>query len=451
MFKTDESFEPYLPSILEWNNHRRLKHDNIALESELDHIVSVESMCNMPIPEQIPIPQSPVTEGYVGKTQNIMKIENLFGQMIKKYGSNNIIDKSFMTLNDCKEKKEIEILIQKEFGFHSVNIVIRPRATVNAYTCSMSALMRYTTTEMPTAFTAHGQKWYDVGHSYDYFMCMYNEDFNGDLTAGELTAMTLHEIGHNFDVSTSFYVADVMLHAMCFASGAFLTPFFKHIIGKLYTQLCALLERITPAMILYNVYLTIMDIVSLVMGPFGSLTYIGQMAADIAQNPLMIPQALPGFGKEKFADSFAAAYGYSAETISLMDKLDRLNQTTDKGRFIDTWTWSGTVAPTILYMLIDPHPEYQTRARMVLDDMKELSESKDLPPNMRANAKKEYERAKKAYDLFLQVDKDKNNGAVLRLSRNFKETYLTGKLDFRSYLFSCSALQVSEVSRRRKK
>lgn len=450
MFKTDESFEPYLPSIHEWKNHRRLKNDNIALESSLDMITPLGAMLDTPILEQTPIPHSPVTEGYVGKTQNIMKVENLFSQMIKKYGSNNIIDKSFMTLNDCKEKKEIELLIQKEFGFHSVDIVIRPRAMVNAYTCPMSALMR-ATTGMPTELTAHGQKWYDVSHSYDYFMCMFNEDFNGDLTAGELTAMTLHEIGHNFDVSTSFYVADIMLYGMCFASGAFLLPFIKHLVGKYMTHLYALLERITPLMILYNCYLTIMDIVSLVMGPMGSLTQLGQMFAGIAQNPLQVPQALPGFGQEKFADSFAAAYGYSAETISLMDKLDRLNQTTDKGYLIDTWTWSGTIAPTIMCMLLDPHPEHQTRARMVLDDMKELSESKDFPPHMRANAKKEYERAKKAYDLFLQVDKDKSNGAILRLSRNFKETYLSGKLDFRSYMFSCSAIQVSEVSRRRKK
>ena len=157
---------------------------------------------------------------------------------------------------------------------------------------------------------------------------------------------------------------------------------------------------------------------------------------------------LAGVGADKFADSFAAAYGYGPELISALDKEDRYFLTTNRGVLADTWTWMGDACATIVFMFINPHAENQTRARMMLDDMKKLSESKDVPPHVKKVALKDYQLCKKAYDDFLQVEKSDRDAICLRLSRNFKEEALAGKASFFSYFFSCSAIQTGRKPRR---
>ena len=91
---------------------------------------------------------------------------------------------------------------------------------------------------------------------------------------------------------------------------------------------------------------------------------------------------------------------------------------------------------SILLMLIDPHPENQTRARMVLDAMKKCSEDRQNPPGLRKAITQNYVECKKAYDKFLQVEKDDEDGQVTRVVRGIKNKYLGGKMDLRAYLLA---------------
>jgi hypothetical protein len=177
-------------------------------------------------------------------------------------------------------------------------------------------------------------------------------------------------------------------------------------------------------------------------GPYGTVTKMGQQLAGSIANPISAAtDVVVGMGEEKFADPFVTAYGYGAEHISLMDKLDTYYITRDKNFIFDTWTWAGSIAPTILCLLIDPHPEAQTRARLALDDLNKLRQNPTLPKHMRASVERDYERCKEAYDLFVQVEPNKRDAIALRFSREFKENVLSGKLDLRQYLYTTSAVQ----------
>jgi hypothetical protein len=132
-----------------------------------------------------------------------------------------------------------------------------------------------------------------------------------------------------------------------------------------------------------------------------------------------------------------------------MDKLDTRYITRDKTIIADTWTWAGSIAPTIMGLLLDPHPDAQTRARMALDDLKKLAENPMLPKHIRASVKKDYENSKEAYALFCQVEPDSRDAIALRFSRNFKENMLSGKMDFRTYFYTTSAIQEGIRSGRR--
>ena len=384
----------------------------------------------------------PVAEGYVGKTKNILEIERLLGVMIKKYGTTNIIENSRMTLDACPEKKKIEELVKKEFGFGHVTIVIKPQAIINAFTIPSGFIMRDLAAGMPQEATKHGDRWYDEKHQYVFYMAFYTEDFNGTFTPGELTAMLLHEIGHNFDVSTAYWFADCMFWGLCIGTGLFFMPAFKQTIGILIYSIDHMLDYIFPVRVVRNIIEIGKRYLSIAMGPFKVIDYLMAVGGQFAHDPVGTASSmLTGFGMEKFSDSFAAAYGYGPETISLMDKLDKVYMTTKMGSAIDTYTWIGQLAPTFLLMFIDPHPENQTRAKMVLEDLQKASSDKNVPPQIRKMMYKDYQLAKKTYDAYLQVEPDKKDAVAVRLSRHFKDFAFGGKIDLRSYLFSASALQ----------
>ena len=394
-----------------------------------------------------------ISEGYVGKTKEVKKIEAVIAKMIKTYKADGIVKNATAELDKSPEKREIENLIQKEFGFFSVEIDIRPSMLPGAGTVPKSILLRNNCNKMPTELTAHGEKWYDASHQYSFYMILSSDMFNGRFTAGEVTACILHEVGHNFDVSLMSYIGDCMLWGACIAYGDIITPTIGHIIAKYIHKFITWVSNLTPVALLQGAIDSFAKLVTQVAGPFGSLSYIGMMLAGTTVNVRGIIQMFIGFSGERFADSFVTAYGYGPEFISFIDKIDTVLQTRNQGLVIDTWTWSGTIAPTIVNMLIDPHPEAQTRARIVLDDMKKLLDNPNLPPKIKAAVKSDYERCKRSYDLFLQVDSDTRNAIALRFSRQTKEALLSGKLDLRTYLFNCSAVQagISVVNHSKKK
>jgi hypothetical protein len=389
----------------------------------------------------------------VGKTKEMKQLESLINKMISKYKAEGIIDNSRSGLEDSPEKKQMEELIKKEFGFRSVEINIIPFMIPGASTIPQSILLRHACDDMPTSLTAHGEKWYDRDHNYAFYLTLNSEMFNARFTGGEVTAFILHEVGHNFDVSTMSYVGDFIYWATCFADGAILSPFIGHTIAKYISKFVSLIANLTPVALLNGIGISLLKILTQIAGPFGSLSYIGMMLADKAPTPREVIRIFTGFSGERFADSFVTAYGYGPELISAVDKCNTTLQTRNKGFLIDTWTWSGTIAPTILNMLIDPMPEAQTRARLVLDDMKKLSENPDLPPKIKTAVKSEYARCKKGYDLFLQVEADQRDSIAQRFSRQVKEAVLAGKCDLRTYLFNVSAVQagVSVVNHSKKK
>jgi hypothetical protein len=421
-----------------------------------------------PLPESIPqsdwerlnefmaVPQPGmeyVSEGYVGKTKTTKAMEAVIAKMLKKYNVKGVINASRSELDDCPEKHQLESLLKQEFGFHSAEISIVSSVLPGASSYPKSILLRHNCDEMPKGLTAHGERWYDVGHGYDYYMVITTEMFSGDFTPGEIVAFILHEVGHNFDVSTMSYIGDCLYWGICFADGAILAPFIGHILAKYISKFVNFISNLTPVALFSNLAISVAKMLVQIGGPFGGLSYFGMMVSGKAPSVRSIINMFVGFSGERFADSFTTAYGYGPELMSLIDKMDRTLQQTNKGFLVDTWTWSGSIAPTILNMLFDPHPEAQTRARLVLDDMKRLSEYPALPKNIKTAAKSEYERCKKGYDLFLQVDEDQRNGIALRFSREVKEAIFAGKCDLRTYLFNVSAVQagVHVMNRAKKK
>ena len=404
-----------------------------------------------------------VIEGFVGKTKECLAIEKEFASIKKEFGLNadkdesyknyvlnkNIINKSVKNVNDSKQMKNIAAQLCKLTGFNQVFIVVRNLMINNAYTMPGCSLIRSATTEMPSLPTEHGKRYYDSSHQYQCYICLYIEMIDA-LTPEELTACVLHEIGHNFDFTITTYIFDMIYWATCIPGGP-VTMLFNILRTQIrfgYDTILSWLDRTAILPILANLGFTLERFLSVWTGPLGKLSVVGTILGNIAQsNPVNAAFGFFGFGKETFADSYATSLGYGPYIISMMNKLDTIDVVTKFGIIPELYTSIGLGPCAVLLMLVDPHPEAQTRCKIILDDMEKVTKDPDLPKEMRKTVKANYEQCKKAYDAFLETDPDERNAVVTRWTRNIKEKIFNGKVDFRAALWSICGAKSAVQSR----
>jgi hypothetical protein len=174
----------------------------------------------------------------------------------------------------------------------------------------------------------------------------------------------------------------------------------------------------------------------MLLGPLGALSKIGTLLQHSADNPASAISGGLRVHQEVFADSYVNSLGYGDAMIHALGKLDQRNYSTKINPVVELWTGSGDAACAILLMFIDPHPENQSRAKQILNDMKRVSEDKNVPPHLRKAIKEDYARQKKAYDDFVNADPDERNAVCTRFARRMKENIFGGRVDFRLVLLS---------------
>lgn len=380
-----------------------------------------------------------IIEGYVGKTKECKEIESLFADMKRKYfpdGENTLLRTSFTDLNDSVEKKAIERQLEKLTGFGEVHILIFNDNDVNAMTCPQSLITR-STSSMPSLPTAHGERYYDASHSYFCYIKLYS-GLIAELTPGEITAFVLHEIGHNFDHTLTAYLFEVIIWGESIVAGPFtmLCNLFRAQISYVNDLIVKLLDYTKIFPLLKNVVQNVNRFIGMALGPLGKSTKIGLMALNGYYDP--IGTALGGirFQQEAFADSYTTAMGYGPEMISAMDKLDQRDVITHHGVIPEFWTGFGSGALCIMLMLCDPHPEEQTRCKLILEAMEDVAKDPTVPRSMRKQVLDEYKRTQKAYDAFVEADPDHRNAVITRFTRELKDNFFGGKVDFRSWIYN---------------
>jgi Zn-dependent protease with chaperone function len=397
-----------------------------------------------------------VTEGFVGKTKNIEAITKNFKVLVDKYKDigEDIIKVATTDINNSKEIRNIEQLIEEEFGFGTAVVFVENTVMANAMTFPKSAMLRKLSNDMPEAPLGHGGRYYDKNHSY-FFTVNITARLFSLLTAEELTAILLHEIGHNFDITLSCYILDIIGWICCLPVGALKTTALDTLLHKLLGPyigagkfwILKLLDAMVIPAILGNLFLTVHNGIKHVLGPLGATTelvenVVNQINSNGAGNFLaQIPVSGLGVGREKFADSFANSYGYGPSLISALDKMEQNKMVMNRGSFVEAWTWSGQAIIVPVMMLLDPHPETMSRCHMIMEDARKASEDPRMPAKLRAVAKENYKQCVKAYKYYKDMP-DRENSA-LKFSRNLKDRIFGGRMDIRTYLYTMSAMIAS--------
>ena len=385
----------------------------------------------------------PTTEGYVIKSKYIAEMEKCVTALHDSVKNASELELSIKAsaLSTNPNVKELELLLQKEFGFGWIDINIDASAYINAVTVPNSAIIGKITRSIPQLPVEHGGRYYDSNHERFVFI-NFTAGTIAKLEPDEIMAIMLHEIGHVFDITLTTFLVDLVLWILAASNGV--GAIFGRIIEPLKTLITLkglqwLDYLIIPA-ILKNLLFIGNTALSKVLGPLGGVTQIASICTTAMQNfslKSFVPFA--NFAGERFADSFVTAYGYGDALIRALDKVDQKSYSTGTNKFFEVWSWSGGALIVPLMILIDPHPETQTRCKMILEDCEKAMKDPTMPKKMRPIAQQRYKIAKKAYENYLAMPDEEQANAGARFARATKEKLFGGKLDFRSYIFKLSA------------
>lgn len=355
-------------------------------------------------------------EVYFGKTKNLLECEKLLAE-IKKEWDGRYYEPA--KIERDSRMRQIARLLATEFGFKKVIIEIAALPVPNACTPPISLGIDVGPTFRTKANLMADKNGFKFKPEAGYVMSLIL--YTGlicdpSLTAGEVMASIIHEIGHNFqsvidgtcfmltDVTNIskiiYYVASGILHANIENAIEWgLAPFvysskFKDIMDEINTKLLSY-----DLIALLHYYISMIDGISntaaLQINYFilGILGYI--QVANPANYIMDAVQGLTnlifdplGYREERIADNFATAYGYGPELASGLMKFETaaykdlpLNKLVDMIPPMGIFLRTGVGLSSAVAVMFDPHPATVDRC---LDQVRYLKEELKLTSDREA-------------------------------------------------------------------
>ena len=358
-------------------------------------------------------------EAYYGKLPEFEEIEKCFGEMQKKarkegYNSNP---------NKYPETKKIEKLFAKVFGLKKAIFYWIPSNVVNAYTVTMYSFMLFGESK-DFIEKRKDRGFYDTsGRSvftvYAYTGLLQKEM---DLTPSELTAILLHEFGHNFDYSK--------YHMISFITDILVNPSLLIVVHANRTiedhndvktdYLNEVKKEYDP---LYkdkklrkkkdDDYAKALD-KALNKGIFGQtisflLKVISLPGVAIAGLPIQL-LTLDGKKGELFADSFATSYGYGTDLISGLEKFNTNTSVPLKhSKGLDIVRDLNNCMNEIFNGITEIHGANQERCKATIKKLEADIKSGDYPPELREELYQELDKVKERYNQMMTISPDDKN------------------------------------------
>lgn len=262
-----------------------------------------------------------VNETYFGKSKELELIEKSFDKAIQ---SKNKIDASSLGI--------VAKQLQKKFGFDNVSIGIDKTPGLNAYTYIDIADIKKMKIKTSEGYKAL------PGNTCSILVVFSPAMLSGVLSGKELTAITLHEIGHQFaskrilNSSSLRYMASyirglseldkiIRIASQETNSIADMFMMIRRVISKLTEDAVFAIKYVINTLILLKDILktpTLKDTYNLIGDSTKSnriMNYIKNF--DKVKKPIKVHDL-----EEEMADSFATIYGYGPELASALTKIE---------------------------------------------------------------------------------------------------------------------------------
>lgn len=360
--------------------------------------------------------QQILNEMYFGKTPAVLKIERSIGKLRQKYMG----DYRNKDILDDSELLNLRKNIQDAFGFDLVDVSFEFSTIPNAYTIATSVQVdTFAKMKDLTVTTKDGIKFKKEAKYVTLIVIFTGLILNPILTDEEVTAVLLHEIGHNFTsavlppvaIVTKFALFVYLLTNMysllivfiASETGIRANANFKDFLAKKAPRLKGLLDAIGVGFSIYKDFimeiLRSLDIlVTLVNPPIALLTKIFNLTRIKFGNVvglLNTSTAQIRYSDEQFADSFASMYGYGPALARCLEKMqDTPTYAADKIIYqIPLLANLYELFNAPLYFLFygtDEHPEHIARIKHIMDNIETDLKDKKVSPAMQKRLKKDF-------------------------------------------------------------
>ena len=418
-----------------------------------------------------------VNEAYFGRTPGVKKIEDIFRQIKQKY------DGQFFTteLDTDPLRYKLNKTVEDVFGFAVCDVQFLPTTDVNMCTYpvgfDLTASLDFDNTTVVEKSNGYRFK-KEAG--YSTIICVFNGlALDPNVTVQEVTAVFLHEVGHNFTHvavnGVGYFQFAYNILATVASFGAYYLLFsnaskraqisFSDWLRE-QQVLNTIANGITVCWSLWchivKEAITYLNYKALILNPFASVGIIVRhMKNKFIPNPnsplsllnfLIVPRQLAvGYSDEQFADSFAAMYGYGPELASCFEKMysnHETNNTVVRGIVSRTFPWLNayidlvTLPAVIAITAVDEHPEFAARMsnnlRQLETDLKDKRYSPKMKARLRSDIEKCKEQLNKLKENSISFEKDKLKGqAVYMQYQSFMLNLIDGG-DIKHHLFTFS-------------
>lgn len=357
-----------------------------------------------------------------------------------------------INMTNAPENKELEKAIEKTFGFRDVYVYWANGSDINngPYTVPGSHII---TTDGPYIKIGENRNGiYDkdhiitVGISSD--LILFNEPTN--LTAEEMVAVFIHEIGHNFDY-TAFGIAREwyqIIEILIDAADKLDDGKFYDAVQIIASGVVAQALKSSPKLIIWitNLQDILLNAIppigrigreigtairpftrmlDIMLGPF---KWVSSMTLTLMRLPARMFSNFFLRKGETYADSFCAAYGYGSEQVTALQKMNyfMVAASADGGPVINVLTDLEFLRVEITQTLRMGHGSTQQRALRMLDVLNTDLQKANIPPAERRAIEKERDRMLATYNQFVSMSDTKRMG-ITQIFRTFIDNWYAGK------------------------
>lgn len=395
----------------------------------------------------------PVFEVYYGRPAEFIKMEKNLEVIIQK--CKDFINKGktgTFEINETREVEEVRRMFEKFFGVEEFDLTFYTSGIFyNAYTIPRSFSFLKKSKENKQL----------VDPKKLYISVLINIDMIAltDLTPTELMGLILHEIGHNFDASSLMFLSSVgqVIYDACDlksltingaqAAGAAIGTLVQttKFGTKLHTEISKVFTNLLEQVPELAQILSVINNVMVSLAEFLKLSQLTTIISKLINDRnglkhIVSPKGVLAYGGEKFADSFASAYGYGEGLSSALIKIDN-----KKGLLIENVQeipvlnigYDIVSATTgLLTMLSDPHPQNAVRVQNQIEKLKRDIKDPNLTPKIKKEIQEQIDGLEKMLNSTLLDEKYmKQRGRIMTYFLNtiFAKKF-KGKFDIRNIL-----------------
>lgn len=334
---------------------------------------------------------------------------------------NKLINKPFSpTINLDPDIIKFNRIVEKIFGFHSFALNIQPDHTINAYAIPVDVYLtdeekmkiRSSLLANPTGFKYNANT---MGVSISLIIAINLGLMESTrYTDEEIVAIMLHEIGHGFfeavvDPDGEYTVAKKLVASLSYALGCakMHVKYGKEVTGDMVDRE---LHRISG--------------------------YIGNLRSNIirlsskakkrvfreSMSDNMVKKRL-SYTNEKFADTFAAMFGYGTEIHSALTKITKDAYDTIIGvkkypKIVETIKMYKIYIDDLIayaFNAQDEHPEHLARVKTSVDYIKRELSKEGLDPKIKNQLIEQLNSLNKLIEDYKNFPKDQDSMRILRL------------------------------------